>query len=182
MPSVVVFGRVVEDRMTERQIQCQDFAGGPREWILEARKAFAVEFDAEVSDTGKQKDVWQQLLENAADRDTATLPGWMRHGFPLGVKKRQDWEQWYIPSNRNRFCRDGWLQDDIDGAMTNYSSFEEAGDQQKSCCNKWSKQVVQPLRVASGRNHRCYYFCHYYYYYYCYYHYYLNYYYRYYSY
>lgn len=127
--------RVVEDHMTEKLIQtmCQDCTQGvDREWVLEVRSALAKEFGADSSDTGLQADLWQKLLESAADRDAATLPEWIRNGFPLGIEEEIVNNGIFPATGADSAAveasrRDGWLQDAIDRTMTNYSSFEEAG-------------------------------------------------------
>lgn len=57
----------------------------------------------------------------------------MRHGFPLGIEEEIKNNGIFPATGVDSAAveasrRDGLLQDDIDGAMTNYSSFEEAGE------------------------------------------------------
>ena len=128
--------RVVEDHMTNDRIRamCEDCtAGMSKEWILEVRRALGSGFGAEVTDSGLQADLSQKLLECAADKDACTLPQWMRHGFPLGIEEEIKNNGIFPATGVDSAAveasrRDGLLQDDIDGAMTNYSSFEEAGE------------------------------------------------------
>ena len=110
----------------------QDITSGVSDdWVRQVRKAIGTTFGVECADSeGLQHDLWQALLHEAADPDAECLSEWIQNGFPLGIKSAIR-NTGIFPSTASSSAAielsrlEGHLADDVDGAATNYKSFQE---------------------------------------------------------
>lgn len=98
------------------------------------RKALGQEFEVHTLEDGLQPELWRALLKTAADRDAMVLPQWMASGFlPLGIEEHIENTGIFPATGSDSAAveasrRDGIRQDDADGQLRNYASFEGAGE------------------------------------------------------
>lgn len=105
-------------------------SGVPEDWILAVRRDLCDAFQVECTSEGLQEELWRAVLSKAGDPDAECLSGWIREGFPLGIKHEientgvfpaTDTVSAAIEASRLQ----GRLMDDSDGSHSNYKSFDE---------------------------------------------------------
>lgn len=128
--------RIIEENFRDEEVEklCENFEEGlSQTWVEEIRQKLGKEFQAEVKSEGLQADLLQAMLTEAEDVDAETLPKWIRTGFPLGISE-EIVNTGVFPATQEDSAAveasrlEGWLQDDADGHLCNYASFEEAGE------------------------------------------------------
>ena len=119
------------------------------ELVLAARRSLATEFCAELEVDGYQSWLLGSMLTQANDPDAATLPGWLRDGFPIGISEEITYTgifpQTDDVSAAVKASQAFATMTDWDGTAENYVSFVEAGDK---------AQAELDRLVACGRAER----------------------------
>ncbi|CAL1136058.1 unnamed protein product [Cladocopium goreaui] len=134
--------RTVLDRCYSVQdlLSFEKAVGMGAELVYRCRREMAAEFNVSctfVSVADYQTDLLESLLQEAEDKDAKVLPGWLRHGVPLGISQPIE--------NTNIFPATddvsaaikasqtiGQLLEDWSGKALNYRSFYEAGQKAQS--------------------------------------------------
>ena len=137
------------DKELVEKFEMDATAGVPEEWVLTVRSELLRYFqvEEEVTEEGLQISLWEALLVASEDEESGIIPKWLRSGFPLGIdgeiefsgvfaKTLDDTEAVKASKEHGEFISDE------DGFLTNYTSFQEAG--------QLAQEVVEEMH-AQGR-------------------------------
>ena len=121
--------------------------GISEDWVTVVRSSLMEQFGVKEETTaeGLQIALWEALLMASKDVDATAIPKWMREGFPLGIDGEIDFTGVFAGTEDDteavKASRDhGVFISDEEGLLTNYVSFQEAGQLAQDVVEEMCKQ------------------------------------------